>query len=111
MYYVDFWGKKRGIIVESGALDGLKFSTTTYFERLHQWIPIHVEASPINYANLVRNRHKGALNIHAALCDTPHAIDVHFLDGTNHKKGVRATAGIAEFMRPEFAQKFHPEVS
>jgi hypothetical protein len=95
--------------LESGALDGVRFSTTNYFERAHKWTPIHVEASPYNFRNLVRNRPR-ATNINAALCSSPAASEVHFLDGKNGTSGGRATTGIAEFMRPEFAKAHHPEV-
>jgi hypothetical protein len=65
-----FSGVRGGLILESGALDGVMFSTSWLFERALGWRAIHVEASASNYAHLVRNR-PGALNIHAALCKEP----------------------------------------
>jgi hypothetical protein len=65
-----FYGKERGVIVESGALDGMLYSTTHMFEKFAKWTPIHIEADPRNYFKLVRQREKG-ININAALCGEP----------------------------------------
>ena len=65
-----FYGKERGVIVESGALDGMLYSTTHLFEKWAHWTPIHIEADPRNYFKLVRQREKG-VNINAALCGEP----------------------------------------
>jgi hypothetical protein len=37
-----FYGMEHGIILESGALDGLKFSTSFMFEYYANWFSIHV---------------------------------------------------------------------
>lgn len=37
-----FYGMKNGIIIESGALDGVKYSTTFMFEHYADWTPIHI---------------------------------------------------------------------
>ena len=65
-----FYNHKNGVIVESGALDGLTFSTSWTFDKLLNWTPVHVEGSPLNYANLTRHR-PDALNANVALCSHP----------------------------------------
>ena len=42
-----FYNHKNGVIVESGALDGLIFSTSWTFDKLLNWTPVHVEGSPL----------------------------------------------------------------
>jgi hypothetical protein len=37
-----FYGMKNGVIIESGALDGVKYSTTFMFEFYADWTPIHI---------------------------------------------------------------------
>ena len=62
-----FFGMKNGIIIESGALDGLKFSTSFIYENLFGYEAIHIEADPQNFQNLIINR-PNSTNIHAGLC-------------------------------------------
>lgn len=62
-----FYGMKGGVIMESGALNGLTFSTSYMFEVFANWTALHVEADPENYKNLRGNREQ-AVNVHAALC-------------------------------------------
>lgn len=71
-----FWGVAGGVILESGALDGVRMSTSLMFVKRLGWKAIHVDANPRNYARLVRNR-PDALNIHAAICQRPQV--VHWL--------------------------------
>lgn len=101
-----FWGKKRGVILESGALDGVRFSTSLFFERAHKWTAVHVEPSPINFRRLQKHRPRST-NVQAALCNSSGTM--HFLDGKNNSSGGRATTALAEHMTLQFAESFHPE--
>eukprot|EP00041_Stephanoeca_diplocostata_P041574 m.8383 g.8383 ORF g.8383 m.8383 type:complete len:325 (+) comp6305_c0_seq1:220-1194(+) len=56
-----------GVIVEMGALDGLKYSNSWGFENCLDWTAIHIEGSNTNYQKLVTNRPR-SINIHAAAC-------------------------------------------
>ena len=56
VYEKFFFGYTNGIIVESGALDGVKFSNTFLFDKFANWTAIHVEADPDSYAQLTQNR-------------------------------------------------------
>lgn len=73
-----FYGVKNGIIVESGALDGLLFSTSHMFEHYANWTAIHVEADLRNYQALCANR-QNSINVNCALCDTP--MTLHYVSG------------------------------
>lgn len=54
-----FYGMINGTIMESGALDGDRLSTTYMFEKFFNWFPIHVEASFQHFAKLKVNRPHG----------------------------------------------------
>lgn len=85
-----FWGVRGGVVVESGALDGLRYSNSFVFSQLMQWRSVLVEASPDQYEKLVVNRPE-AISINAALCQTPRRL--HFLN--THPP---ATRGVFEFL-------------
>jgi len=97
-----FYGVSNGVIMESGALDGIMYSTSYLFEKFAQWTVIHVEADPRNFYRLARNRLE-AINIHAALCSE--ARTLHF---TNDKGS--EVQGFVEFMTPMFLRKFHNKI-
>jgi hypothetical protein len=63
-----FAGKRGGLILESGALDGRMYSVSTALVTYWGWRAVHVEASTPNYKGLVANRPE-SLNVHAALCN------------------------------------------
>jgi len=103
-----FWKRERStvrpIILESGALDGVLFSTSFAFEQALGWRSIHIEAGPANYELLIQNRPL-ALNIHTALCANPTTL--HFLQHFSKDP----VAGIYEFMSPTFKTKFWPDIA
>ena len=100
LYERYFFGMVNGTIMESGALDGNRLSTTYMFETYFNWFPVHVEASFQHYALLKQNRPNG-LNVHAALCNESRIL--HFL----HRENGSAVDGILEFMEPQFVSRFH----
>jgi FkbM family methyltransferase len=106
-----FWGKTGGVIVESGAWNGVGFSTSHGLWQAAGWRSVHIEPAPASYAALVRNR-PDALNIHAALCDTVQT--VHWIEhvGVPEMERVHLGAidGIAEFMSEGFRAQFWPSV-
>ena len=56
-----------GVIVEMGALDGIKFSNSFYYEYALGWKALLIEALPSNYKRLVVNR-PNASTVHTAMC-------------------------------------------
>ena len=92
-----FSGLRGGIVLESGAVDGVELSITHYLTRALDWRAIHVEASPFSFAALVKNR-PDALNINAALCAGARAVHYAFLDPADPRSpGTRPMEGILEF--------------
>ena len=120
-----FYGKEGGVILESGALDGVMYSNSYLFEKWAKWMPIHVEADPRNYIKLVRNREK-SVNINAALCGEPKVLHYTNDDGgqiqgelqqiliiwcpdatLNLSSFYYFCPGFVEFMSPSFIRKWH----
>lgn len=97
-----FYGFEKGIIMESGALDGILFSTSYMYETFANWTAIHVEADPENYHNLKANR-PNAININAALCSESRPL--HY-----SSEGVIPVRGFIEFMSESFIKKWHGRI-
>jgi FkbM family methyltransferase len=97
-----FYGMSDGVIMESGALNGVLFSTSYMYEHFANWTAIHVEADPENYSNLKVNRQQ-SVNIHGALCSEPRLL--HY-----SSEGVIPVRGFVEFMTPSFLKKWHGKV-
>lgn len=94
-----FYQNRGGVILESGALDGVSFSISRFFSFARGWRCIHVEANPHSYRSLVGNR-PDALNIHSALCNTSRTL--HFAENP----AVPSTSGIWEFLSPWVINSF-----
>ena len=100
LYENYFYGRVNGTILESGAYDGNRLSTSFMFEKYFNWFPIHVEASHQHFKLLKMNR-PNALNVHSALCNETKT--VHFL----HRLNGSSVDGILEFMEKKFITRFH----
>lgn len=98
-----FFGIHNGLIVESGALDGLQYSNTFMFETHLNWQVVHVEADPENFNSLRKNRHK-SINVNAALCESPRLL--HYLFGWTP-----ATRGFVEFMSASLIRNYHEPIA
>lgn len=110
-----FFGFEGGLIVESGALDGLQFSTSFGFVKSAHWKAVHVEANPENYLQLTENR-PDAVNINAGLCGVNQSL--HFVsDKLVKEAGIKRTfetnpigttpvSGFWEFMPISLKQKW-----
>lgn len=92
LYETFFYGKTNGVILESGALDGYRYSTTYMFDKMLQWKSIHIEGALDNFEKLVQNR-PDCINMNIALCEKNRTL--HYL---SHWGG--AVSGIREFMEP-----------
>ena len=84
-----------GVFVEIGALDGLKYSNSYFFEKALGWKSLLVEAHPQNAAALKKNR-PDAWTVHAAMCTGDHVTFV----------GAGATGGVVDTMSPDHKKAF-----
>jgi hypothetical protein len=98
-YFNFFHGQRNGLILESGALDGLTFSVSRFFVFARGWRAVHVEGSPVSYAKLVTNRPE-SLNLHTALCNVSRTL--HYAVNPL----VPATSGFWEFI-PSWIKDSH----
>jgi FkbM family methyltransferase len=102
-----FKGKTGGTVLESGALDGVRFSVSYAFEHEFGWNAVLIEPGPNNFAQLTRNR-PNARKVHAALCSKE--MTVHFAEGSPASKmaneAMDALAGIVEFLPEAKKQQF-----
>jgi FkbM family methyltransferase len=90
--------KTNGIFVELGAMDGLTYSNTKFFEDTLKWRGILIEPIVANYEKLKKNR-SGCLNYNCAVGLPEKALFV----------GDGATAGMLHTMSANFKRDWHPE--
>ncbi len=97
-----FWGKRNGLAMELGALEGSvnTRSMTTEYEKQMGWKRILVEGDPSYRDRLIKNSPQ-AFSANAAICE--HHTQVHFI-------AAEYVGGIAEFMGQQFMKEYHPHV-
>jgi hypothetical protein len=95
-----FWGKRGGLAIELGALDGSSAtrSMTFMLENRLGWRRILIEGNP-GYVKALKMRSPYALSVSAAICSIESK--VHFSDAPY-------VGGIVEFMSPVFLKQYHP---
>lgn len=90
-----------GTYLELGGFDGVTFSNTHVFKHAKQWSGVLIEASPINYAKMIKNRPDEIASINSAICSTDR--DLHYVN--NHGlKG--AISGFVEFAAESFRKQW-----
>jgi Methyltransferase FkbM domain len=102
-----FNGLCNGTYFEMGALNGVTYSNTYFFNRVLHWQGLLVELSPSSYKALKVNRPNELAVVHAAVCndddDQPTAL--HFYERDNS-----AVNGIWEFSTESFRKQWWPGV-
>jgi FkbM family methyltransferase len=99
-----FFMKENGTFVEMGALDGVRYSNSYFFERVLGWSGLLIEANPSQFKELVKNRGNVSACVHGIICDEPR--DLHFVEATD-----TAVAGVWELMSPTFREKWHSHLT
>jgi Methyltransferase FkbM domain len=92
---------------EMGALNGVTYSNTYFFNRVLHWRGLLVELSPLSFELLKNNRRKELAVVHAAVFydhDDQHTA-LHFYEGRNG-----AVNGIWEFSSESFREQWWPGV-
>uniref|UniRef100_A0A7S2PPM3 Methyltransferase FkbM domain-containing protein n=1 Tax=Skeletonema marinoi TaxID=267567 RepID=A0A7S2PPM3_9STRA len=90
-----------GTYMEIGGLDGVTFSNTYVYNKGLNWSGVLVEASPMNYQQLVRNRPNEIANVHAGVCEKE--MDLHWVQSGP------AVGGFQEFAHPDFQKMWWSE--
>jgi FkbM family methyltransferase len=93
-----FRGLCGGTYIEMGALNGRMFSNSFVFNQGFGWKGVLIEANPVAYKVLLKNRPNELALINSAVCDEPRT--VHWVN-TDHAP----IGGIFEFADEEFANR------
>ncbi|CAE8609815.1 unnamed protein product [Polarella glacialis] len=93
-----FCGMRNKTYLEMGALDGVMFSNSKFYEDTMGWSGILIEAQPRNAARLLKNRPKSK-NFPMAVCK----------EGVGHLtfRGSGPVAGVEDDMSDDFKARFH----
>lgn len=100
-----FYGKKDGLLLESGACQGDSLSLGYLFENFAKWTAINIEPDPSVF-RILKGVRKNAINVFTALCRDDNQV-FHYTDAMGYGSPVR---GFIEFMDPKFIQKYHPDL-
>lgn len=95
----DLLRKTHGIFVEFGALDGLLHSNSLFFEQECGWTGLLIEANPVAFDALVRNR-PDAATVNAAVYDRDGVAEFEQIDG-----GLYGWSGIRREIDPQHRQR------
>jgi len=87
-----FKGKRDGLFVEFGAIDGIITSNTLFFERELGWKGLLIEANPSEFEKLVVNR-GGSVCLNAAIYDKPGVADFTVCGNVTGLSGLSETLG------------------
>lgn len=108
LYENFFFEKKGGTFLEMGALDGLRYSNSYYFEKYLDWTGVMIEGSPTLYRKLVVNR-PGVVALNAMVC--AEARQLHWIDSVVARSGSTAVGGAWELMPERFRAKYHSKLT
>ena len=94
-----FWGKKNGLAIELGALDGsfADNSMTAGLEEHFGWHRILIEGNP-DYRERMKTKSPLAFSVNAAICEKHQYV---------HFQNAAEVGGIIEFMPVEMLKRFH----
>jgi len=84
-----------------GGFDGSTYSNSYAFHKALFWKGVLIEASPTNYAKMVRNRPAELATINSAICSKER--DLHFVDKA---QGAGTVNGFVEFAAESFKKKW-----
>lgn len=96
---------KNGTFVDVGAHDGLSINNTLYFEQMHGWKGINIEANPDVYQQLVLNR-PSSINMNVAITDRNDGT-AGFLKNSGYTEMI---SGLVDHYEPEHRERLEKEL-
>lgn len=106
LYLNYFKDKKNGSYIELGALDGVLYSNTKYFEDIHNWTGILIEPHPLKFNLLKDNRPNNYLFNNFVSNSSDDIPFLYFEDGLSQVSGCSHTLSNHHYERyfnnPEF---------
>jgi FkbM family methyltransferase len=103
LYQTFFEFQKNGTYLEMGALDGLTYSNTKFFEETLGWSGTLIEASPPSFQKLKQNRPNNRL-FHNAVCSERKLIS---FSGSNAAAGIKELMGNEHIKANQFGSAIH----
>ena len=100
-----FKGKRNGVFVEVGALDGFGASNTYFFEKERDWSGLLIEPNPIEYNKMDNNERSLSKKENCAISQVEQ--DVNFLSIGGP---CNVLSGILEFYHPQHMQRVEREL-
>ena len=101
LFAMFFQTLRNGVYLEMGALDGVTYSNTKFFEETLGWSGTLIEASPVSFRHLKKNRPNNRL-FHNAVCSNRKKIT---FSGSNAEAGIRGFMSQAHIARNGFGKK------
>ncbi len=92
-----FKNKENGVYIELGALDGLLYSNTKFFEEYFKWSGILIEPHPEKFKSLQNNRPNNYLFNNLVSCHEEHLLFKYFVDAHSAVSGVENTLPQSHF--------------
>jgi len=87
--------------IEMGAIDGVKYSNTKFFEDHHGWTGILIEPNPVMFKSLKRNRPNNYLS-DSIVSDSLHEVEFSYFDSEN----LAAVSGVKSTLTKNSKEKF-----
>jgi FkbM family methyltransferase len=100
-----FNGKKNGIFVEVGALDGIGASNTLFFEEKRNWKGILIEPNPVEYVRLIESK-RNSIFENCAISNLEGEVNFLSISGP-----CNVLSGILEFYDPRHLQRIQYELN
>jgi len=105
LYEKYFKNKCYGTFIEMGALEGVKFSNSWFFEKVLAWRGVCVEPNPLNYNKLIVNRPL-CIDVNAAVTSKNGMLKFMMIEGY-----ADALSGIVDTYDPRHLERIEKEVA
>jgi FkbM family methyltransferase len=100
-----FGGKRNGVFVEVGALDGISGSNTYFFEKERDWTGILIEPNPIEFKKLLESDRPLSIKENSVISSEETEVNFLSIGGP-----CNALSGIQEFYNPKHLERVNREL-
>lgn len=100
-----FKGKRDGVFVEVGALDGFCSSNTYFFEKERNWSGLLIEPNPVEFKKIESNNRALSIKENCAISDIEQDITFLSIEGP-----CNVLSGIKEFYNPRHVERINREL-
>lgn len=100
-----FGGKRNGVFVEVGALDGISGSNTYFFEKERDWTGILIEPNPIEFKKLLESDRPLSIKENSVISSEETEVNFLSIGGP-----CNVLSGILEFYNPKHLERVDREL-